>query len=259
MQKTIIGSTALKHWFGDSFKREPKDLDYFVDESLMEDDPEKTNGKIQEYIPAPSWWKHTFYATPEEIITLKASHIFWTPLQRDKHIADIEFLLYQGFQINDKLFYRLYDHWHELKGKRSQSNQNLDMESFFDDLLTRQIHHDQVHLFLNPQPVYKKILVGDGTVNISEDKFNDLSFEEKLNVVREEVYVLSFERWDSRATNSPVLTYRKNLRYFIGHLAPTWLSLFAMKNLITLSKPHIEYKKIIEEGLENLKKEKQTT
>ncbi len=249
--ETIIGSTAINHYF-ECF-RKPKDLDIFssnhdrFSSSIVE-------GKIVEIIPAPIWWDHKKYATIEEIITLKSSHIFWTPRSRQKHINDIEFLLGKEYQIDHGMFYRLYDHWKSLYGERSQSDQNQSQDEFFDDYLSREVHHDQVHLWINPSPVYKKILVGDGSVNISEEKFLTLTYEERLDVVREEVYVLSFERWRNEKTTSPGLTYRTNLIYFIGHLAPTWLSLFALKNFLQLNKPKIDYRNIINKQLDLWKK-----
>jgi hypothetical protein len=250
--ETIIGSSALKEYFPEF--RNPKDLDILRSNTNFS--TSKSDNIILEIIPAPSWWIHSKYASPQEILTLKASHIFWTPMSRKKHIGDIEFLLRKGYEIDDSMFFQLYDHWKDIYGERSQSNQDLSQEEFFNDYLSREIHHDQVHLWINQNPVYKKILLGDGSVNICEDKFLTLSSEEKLNVIREEVYVLSFERWRSEYTTSPGLTYRNNLIYFIGHLAPTWLSLFAMKNLLKLNKPEIEYKTIIDKQLEIWKQKK---
>lgn len=251
--KTIIGSTALKEYF--PMFRSPKDLDILSSED-KEFSSLRTEDGIVEIIPAPKWWNHTKFASPQDILNLKASHIFWTPRLKKKHINDIEFLLRQGYQINDDIFYKLYDHWESIYGERSQSNQNMSVDDFFNDLLNREIHHDQVHLWINSNPVYKKILSNDGSVNICEDKFFLLKDEEKLDVVREEVYVLSFERWRSESTTSPGLTYRNNLIYFIGHLAPTWLSLFAMKNILKLNKPKIEYKTIIDKQLKIWKQKK---
>ncbi len=241
MNKTIIGSTAIKHWIPDF--RSPKDTDYLY--SGLEFKSEVIDGNIVEWIPAPDWWVYKEFATLTEILTLKASHVFWTPRSRKKHLSDIEFLNRLGYSIDSDMFWDLYKHWDSLYGKRSQSDQNTGVDKFFDDLLTRERHHDEIHLIINPNPVYKKILVGDGTVNISESLFNALSFEEKLEVIREEVYVLSYERWSKRS-NSPKYNYRQNLEYFLCHLAPTWLSLFGMINLNTLSEPKINYKEIID-------------
>jgi len=243
--KTIIGSAAMGRHLK-SF-REPKDIDYLSSDH-SEFFSETTENGVVEYLPAPSWWEHKEYASLPELLTLKASHVFWTPRFRDKHIRDMATLLNLGHKIDKEMFYKLYDHWDSLYGKRSQSDQSQGVEDFFDDLLDRKMHHDDVHVILNPNPVYKKILVGDGTVNISEEKFETLlTPEEKLDVVREEVYVLSYERWNESETRSPALKYQRTLNYFIGHLAPTWLALFAMENYLILSTPKLKYKSIIDE------------
>jgi len=251
--KTIIGSTALKKHFPGF--REPKDLDFLSSEDTEFSSIKNENG-IVEIIPAPTWWNHKEYASPEEILTLKSSHIFWTIRSRKKHIADIEFLLNKGYTIDKNMFFGLFDHWTSIYGERSQSDQDKSQEDFFDDYLKREVHHDQVHLWINPDPVYKKILVGDESVNICEEKFMSLTDEEKLNVVREEVYVLSFERQRNVSSTSPGFLYRTNLIYFIGNLAPTWLSLFAMNNFLLLNNPKIEYKTIINKQLEKWKQKK---
>ena len=250
--RTIVGSTAIKKYFPNF--RHPKDLD-LLSSDHTEFSSSQDGNSIIEIIPAPEWWVHSEYATLEEILTLKCSHIFWTIRSRRKHISDIEFLLRNGVKVNDSLFYRLYDHWKSLYGERSQSNQNLSDEEFFNDYLSREIHHDQIHLWINPNPVYKKILIGNGTVNICENKFNLLSDQDKINVVMEEVYVLSHERWSDKITTSPGLTFKNNLIYFIGHLAPTWLSLFAMKNYLLVNKPKIDYRNLINKNLEIWKRQ----
>lgn len=239
MDKTIIGSTALKYWLPNF--REPKDLDYLYNGNKF------YNEEKIEYIPAPSFWNHKEYASCNEVLTIKCSHIFWTPVHRNKHFHDIEMLLNMGFIIDETMFYGFYNHWKYLYGKRSQSNQNLDINKFFDDELERNIHHDDVHLIINPNPIYKKILIGDGTVNICKNKFQTLTYKEQLDIIFEEVYVLSFERWDNKYNNY-VVNYRNNLYYFLCHLAPTWLSLFGFKNLLEINKPKINYKKLIDNG-----------
>ncbi len=71
--KTIIGSTALKKYFPKY--RSPKDLD-ILSSDHSEFKSEKIDGKIVEIIPAPNWWEHKEYATPDDILNLKASHIY---------------------------------------------------------------------------------------------------------------------------------------------------------------------------------------
>lgn len=71
MRKTIIGSTAIKHWFYD-FNRIPKDLDYAVDEEYK---GEKIHGI--EYLYNPHLNFNEAYASPETLLSIKISHLFW--------------------------------------------------------------------------------------------------------------------------------------------------------------------------------------
>ena len=241
--KILIGSGALHHHFP-TF-RKPKDLDYFSD--VKKFDSQIIEGVVNELIPAPDWWiGNSEIALPEEILNIKASHLFWTRRKNHQHINDIEFLMSKGFQLYDRLYYKLIEHWREIHGPPVRPDFTKTPDQFFDDYVQRKLHHDEVHLIINSDPTFKKILVGNGTVEISEDLFKKLTFEEQLSVVREEVYVLSYERWNDKETTSPTLTYMRTLNHFISCLAPEWLTLFALKNYKELKKPLINYKTIIE-------------
>jgi len=83
-------------------------------------------------------------------------------------------------------------------------------------------------------------------VEVSEEKFNLLSHDEKMELVREELYVMAFERLAGRSYKS---AYLWMIKKFIMHHAPIWEVHFILANYRALHKPIINYKTIIENGL----------
>lgn len=231
----LVGRAALLYHFPE-LNHTIKDYDYLVTKNCTER-PEQINGIRCEYHELPDYLITSEVAPINFLLTLKASHVFWTKDQNIKHFADISFLTSKGAKIDDNLFYTLYNHWQEhYKIKISRSNHNMSPEEFFKDRLIRRIPHDDVHLILNSEPVYLKVLKGDGTVSISEEKFyNVLNEEEQLELIREEIYVLSYERNDYTIEHNAQLYYSKTLRYFVTNLGPIWLAKFVLDNLNRLT------------------------
>jgi hypothetical protein len=98
--------------------------------------------------------------------------------------------------------------------------------------------------------MYTKLL-GDGEeVNLDENKFHPLTFEEKLEVVREEVYIMAYERFKKMHY---IPAFKRMLDKFIMTHAPLYIALFAIENYKILLKPKINYIKQIEDGLQIIK------
>src|SRR6478735_5177582 len=177
----LIGSRAIKHWFPD-FPREPKDTDYAVNKVLKPYKGEKgveylVNEVLWEYYDSP--YGKDIICDPDTLYTLKMSHLFWD-LQWEKHSWDMIFLQKKGCTLNKPLFDRLYVYFNELHGKNKRSDLKMSAEDFFDNALNCIYDHDKLHIFLQNPPTYTKVLVGE--VEVSEEKFNKLSFEDKCNL-----------------------------------------------------------------------------
>ena len=123
-------------------------------------------------------------------------------------------------------------------------NLKLQPEKFFDNAIKCTIKHDDIHEILNPNPLYKKILVGDETVNTSDEKFENLTHEEKMNLIREECMVMAYERLGGRDFRSAYKWMMKKL--IINHL-PLEEGLFAILNYKEIYLPKFNYVKKIEE------------
>ena len=247
----LIGSSAIKHWHPD-FKREPKDIDYAVGVS--------ENGlypyiKGKEFLPNPIldelYKPHNGVdeiCSPIHLTTLKASHLCWD-INWEKHMFDLQFLLGKGWEIEEELFWKLYEYWNVHHSKNKRSDLKMTKGEFFNNAVNYDVaEHDDLHLLINPTPIYTKILKDKCDVELDEEKYNLLSHEEKLDLIREEVYVMAYERWKNIDYRS---AYLKMLKKFILSHAPKFTLLFILKNYIELQnvKNIINYKKQINDGI----------
>lgn len=240
----VIGSTAIKHWYPD-FPRKPKDLDYLVIDKTRW---ERKSGV--EYLENPAIWRYVSefddYMSPAVLTTLKASHLCWN-LNWEKHMWDLQFLLKKGNKIDSGLFKKLYDHWNVVHSKNKRSDLKMTKEDFFTNAVNYDtMQHDEMHKIINSVPMYTRVLRDGAEVELDENKFYALSYEEKLEFVREECYIMAYERYKH-------LDYRVGfgmmLKKFIISHAPLFSLLFIFENYIELEKCKINYIKVIENGI----------
>lgn len=242
----LIGSSAIKHHYPD-FGREPKDTDYAVRQEI------KSGIRDIEYLFNPvlasRYPESAGVATPNDLYTLKISHLFWD-INWEKHMFDVQFLKTKGCVIDMPLFDELYLFWNKIHGKNKRSELNMNAASFFDNALNCPYDHDMLHTIINPAPTYTKVLKDGAEVDVCEDKFNAFSFDEKCDLVREEVYIMAWERMSKMDYR---IAYGRMLRKFIRNHAPIWEALFIIEHFYDLYKPQFNYFKKIENGLQEIK------
>lgn len=234
----LSGSKAIKHWFP-HFKREPKDNDYIVQTKPV------VREKGMDYLVNPVFNDYPYsILQPNDLYTLKISHIFWD-IKWDKHMFDIQFLRKEGCILDMNLFEKLYVYWNQYHDKNKRSELDVTAEEFFNNALNT-YDHDYLHTLINPCPVYKKVLKDGAEVDVDEDKFNNLSFNDKMALVREEIYIMAYERQGKREWRQ---AYTLMLRRFIRNHAPMFEALFIIENYIELHKPIFNYKKHLDHEL----------
>lgn len=197
----IIGSYAIKNIFP-NFKRNPKDVDYISKIHLLE------NNLLRfEKLENPILEEYYNYNLPkfigmDELYTLKLSHSFWDLPNNSwqKHVFDINFLKENGCKFIPILFWKLFNYWEIIHGKRKSSNLSMTSEEFFNNKISYQFKHDDLHeilvqhpYFNGTYPTYKKLLKEGEEVDVCMEKFDNLSYVDKFNVVFEEVAVMSIE------------------------------------------------------------------
>lgn len=239
----LIGSKAIKHHYPD-FKREPKDVDFAIDSNEF---VYKKQGI--EYLENPvliKYFKDEPVLNSSALTTLKASHLFWN-INWDKHMFDLQFLLSKGNKIDPNLFKDLYNFWNVYHGKNKRSDLKMSKEDFFTNAVNYDtMQHDEMHTILNPVPIYTTILKDGKEVELCELKFNKLSYEDKMNLIREEVMVMAYERFKLLGYK---IAYSRMLKKFIISHAPEFTLIFILENYIELHKPKINFIKIIENGI----------
>jgi hypothetical protein len=242
--KYLIGSQAIKNIFPD-FSREPKDFDYLVQ---TKQPTLRQEGLIEEYHVNQPLYNYISKngINADVLFTLKVSHIFWD-IFWSKHMFDIVFLKEHGAKLIKPLFYELYDYWNQIHGKNHRSDLSMTGDDFFDNALTK-YDHDVLHTYITPTPTYFKVLKDGADVDVSEEKFNKLSFEEKISLTREEVYVMAFERLFNRDYR---VAYNWMLKKFIMNHAPMWQALFIIENYRIIQKCPINYVEIIQEHMKH--------
>ena len=242
----LVGSKAIKYHFPD-FKREPKDTDYFVDRWWTKEEP----GVEGFFHPAivDYFVNHggtIGIASPDELYTIKVSHAFWDLKNSswEKHMFDTAFLKSKGAVLIPELYDVLYAVWEERYGAK-KANLNATPEEFFKNTVARIYDHDSIHATVAyyDEPLFNRILRDGEGVAVSRAKFEDLSFEDKLRLVREECYATALERQviPSDYTYSPRAAYAWALRKTITSFSKGWFPLFIVNNYALLRQPDVDY------------------
>ncbi len=243
----VIGSTALRYWFPD-FKREPKDRDFLLIGS--ETGYDYVAPYRAEFLrnPVLEKWviKEEKYPSPSLLYTLKASHLSWN-INWEKHMFDFQFMKNKGCVLNEELFWQLYEHWSVVHGQNKRSDLKMSKEDFFDNNINYDsLEHDKIHLLLNPDPIYSRILKDHKEVELDHNKWDDLSHEDQLNMIREEVMVMAWERYKNIDYR---IAYHKMLKKFIISHCPLFALIFTIENYVELHKPKFNFYKTINDGI----------
>lgn len=248
MTNTLIGSLAMRTHFPDS--REPKDIDYFGDNSPASFTIYGEGIKVESFWhPDLAQWNWGTIATPDELYTIKVSHAFWELKNKswNKHMMDVLFLQSKGAKLIPELYKILYKVWEDTHGKK-KVNLESDPDDFFNDTVVKRIYdHDSLHesVAYYDRPLFERILRDDSDVAVDKSKWEALSHEDKLKMVREEIYATALERKiiPSDYTASAGAAYNWTLRKTITSLTKGWFALFVVENFKDLTRADVDYVK----------------
>lgn len=244
MTEVLVGSKAMYHWFPDA--RAQKDIDYFSDES----DPYTTeNGTRVEVFwhPELDKWNWGPVASANELYTIKVSHSFWELKNGswNKHMMDVMFLQSKGAVLIPELYAILYKIWEDTHGKK-KVNLEADPDEFFNDKIVKRIYdHDSIHesVAYYDRPLFERILRDNSDVAVDKSKWDSLAHEDKLKMVREEVYATALERKlvPTDYKYSAGRAYNWTLQKTITSLTKGWFALFVVENFKDLTKADVDY------------------
>jgi hypothetical protein len=236
----LIGSKAIKHWFPD-FPREPKDTDWaIISERYLQNSEKKENEELlvnPVLCNAYNWPNNPTICGPDELYTLKMSHLFWD-INWEKHEWDATWLREKGCSLNYPLFHKLYAYFNELHGKNKRSDLKMSASDFFDNALICEYDHDWLHTLLKPLPTFNKVLKDGAEVEVDYNKFQMLTEQEKEDLVREEIYIMAFERWPNMYYKR---AYGRMLKKFILSHAPLWEAIWILENYKRLCKTDFNF------------------
>lgn len=256
-EPVLVGSRAMRFWFPQDFHRGggyDSDWDWLSATPCnapwrMENDDvhevfvdQRLNG----------WCWGNPIATPNEIYTLKISHMFWevggNTLNWNKHAYDAIFLSRHGCQFIPELYELLYPIWKEQHGGRKAKLRAASKEGFFKDAVVRKYDHDSLHrsVALDPSGVamYERILKPGSEVDCSWELFEELSHEDKIKLCREEIYVTALERIlvPNGLVGDARRAYHWSLRRVLTSLFTGKWALFVALNLDELLIPNVDYR-----------------
>lgn len=194
----VTGSSAIKHWLPEW--RDPKDFDIFV----SQDQGQLTfmNGRrLERYILPDDIMRRLEYKSFQrymdlnDIYTLKLSHCFWEN-NLDKTIHDIV-KLSDICEYDKDLFHDLKEFWKLKFGGKEFLSLEKSKEDFFDNAIEEVIPHDDLHKIIAKydKPLYESCLKDGEQVLTSYKKFCELSFQDRIHMIREEIIVIALERF----------------------------------------------------------------
>lgn len=176
--------------------------------------------------------------------------MFWD-INWEKHMFDIQFLFKKGHKIKEGILEEFIGYWTETKPKIRRANLELNKEEFFNNAVNKDVvEHDILHTLINPVPMYTRLLKEGCEVELDKNKWDKLSPEDKLEVIREETYVMAYERYKE-------INFREGFRIqlkdnIIKHF-PKYIAIFAIKNYVELERPKYNYINTIKDGLSKIK------
>ena len=232
----LFGSHLIKKHFNDF--RVPNDIDW-VTNDISE---LKKSTKDEEYYFIP--FSPNREMTADEMYTVKVSHAIYDIHWR-KTMSDIRFLQIKGCKVIPDFLNQLREYWVGIHGEQKRTDFEVLPGDFFEDRVKRKINHDDLHKMINPNPTYFKMI--DGGVTPSKEKFTLLTQDEKKELMFEEAFVISIERF----LNQPdKIAYNKAQQNLVTRLHPVWLADFVIENWSkwywtpSISKFYKEYVKI---------------
>jgi hypothetical protein len=239
----IYGSYALAYWFEDYYKQ-PNDIDVVLYDDKLLDQDFLDNLKKQSNLPLEITKQDegfffdifedmtdNYFLTPEGLLTVKMSHAMYD-YNITKTLDDIVFLQNKGISYNKEKLELLRIHWKKRYASlREKIDFNKSPDDFFNSAVTRYVNHDELHeyLKLTDIPAYKKIIVDDTTVNVSQEKFLNLSKQEQVYTFIEEIAVLACERYFTLADSKEAFINAS--QDFITRMTSGWYNIFLLENL----------------------------
>lgn len=189
-------------------------------------------------------------ASKETLLGIKKGHITFPSKNWEKHIADYH-VLYQSWyygefsavEVNEiAKLHKKSTEYRLGKKQKTPKLKGVTKEEFFDDFVTKYYEHDNIHRAMahKEHPMYSYMQPDLSKVECSKDLWNKFSYEEKIQCVQEEAYVIALERHiiptmmgDKIGLNS-FEAFKWALMRICTTLCSGWFRQFAIDNYFTI-------------------------
>lgn len=209
----IVGSHAAAHRVADWY-RKPLDLDIWSSGHLGPSKGIDICMMPQEIIDA--FESKDDYASLNDLLTIKVSHLPW-PIMWLKHANDALFLKSKGATLNMALYELLKEYWKIEHGTKTQLSLYKTSNEFFNDSVVKLYNHDFLHTLVSypNAPIYTTVLKEGHQVFTDVKKWEALSFDNKIKMMKEEIAVICCERWYLHDTIRNKLTFAQCWRFSV--------------------------------------------
>jgi len=248
MQHFLIGSRLFVKLFPDNPKVQKRLKDNTDFDVLVENEPtledvkyfKELYGSRTELHWIPKFWTNLLYSPSEQhkrniFFTLKASHVSFDKIHKDKTFHDLYLMAEEGCKIIKPLFYELHGFWTEKFGEKWRADFTKESSDFFDDAVSRENVHDELHqaVAYYDQPAFKFLQEPDQTtVWVDPVKFHQVDEHIRQRIVIEEAQTLALERFILPKTIlNKNIAYAKCLKGLVDRLAPLWMTIYIINNL----------------------------
>jgi len=247
----IVGSLAA--YSRGLIDRFPKDKDIWImrteknDEFPSDYDVKIIPSNVYQLVP-----KSNGRATADALYTIKCSHLGWDNPMWVKHKQDILLFKGKGCKIIPELYKALVEHWRQEFGNKDNLSLRQDKQNFFNDYVLNTHDHDFIHSIISypNDPIYMRCLKDKEEVFTSKEKFDKLSFEDKVLMFTEEIVAIGCERWLCHPYwmekgISLHKAHNNAVKKTIVNLTKNWATDFIVQNLEHFIKPRYDlYRKV---------------
>lgn len=244
--KVLIGSRALAYWNPNLKIKDDTDWDIISDKPIegseWHDPYFLNNAKLAFYYGSHHTVKFNDHnlnvMNLRGLSIIKRSHL-WRELSFQKHITHYHKYIPEKYKCinlsvadNGFLQQRIEMTMKEFPQGNPKLNQSV--EDFFDDAVTKKYNHDYLHelVAFHSRPLYTRLQIDSNSAWCEKDLWEQLTYDEKLQCVAEETYVIAIERflvpnnWDYSYKRA----YLKSLDKVCTTLCSGWFRDFAIDN-----------------------------
>lgn len=275
----LYGSRALAEWFPENY-RSNSDYDYIIEEEKLVSEYGKSfsrhsakfldGGKLLEFADIEflnnraicETYNERSVINPIGLMLIKRSHLH-RPVGFAKHIRHYHFL--KSRVTPDNEYFPLLSERTKLTKryfKDRTPSLNMSNNDFFDDSVEKFFVHDDLHKVVAyyDKPVYEKMKYEglEDKAFCEKDLWDKLSFEEQINCVREESFVIALERKiipklvRGQKHMPPHMAFEYALERVCTTLTGGWFRDFAIENWPSIRKYDRDYLKLFLEQKDKL-------